>query len=172
VLCDTKMPDKSSFLNASVSILEENPDYSWLRRVSPESVKSLHKLCDEVHQSLLGGPLFEFQKSDWKRAIEIEEIDQIYLQYAERSERVGMLTVLTSEGILRHCEVLLGLVHATVHNREKRSFLTRLFNTSGELEKSSRRVGFAFLELVDTRFRNSQSLPWDPDFPLEILNGL
>lgn len=166
------MTDKPSFLNASVNILEENADYSWLRRVSPESVKSLHNLCGEVHQSLLGGPLFEFKKSDWKRAIEIEGIDQIYIQYAERSERAGMLTVLTSEGILRHCEVLLGLAYATVHNREKGSFLTRLFNTSAEVEKNCRRVGFAFLELVDARFRNSQSLPWDPDFPLEILKAL
>jgi len=166
------MTEKASFLNASVSILERNADYSWLRRVSPDSVKSLHNLCDEVHQSLLGGPLFETAKSDWKRAIEIEGINRIYVEYAERSERAGMLTVLTSEGILRHCEVLLGLVYATVHNRDKGSFLTRLFNTSAELGKSSRRVGFAFLEIVDTRFRNSQCLPWDPDFPLEILKAL
>jgi hypothetical protein len=155
-----------------VSILEENPDYSSLRRVSPKSIKSLHDLCDETHQSLLGGPLFEFQKSDWKRAMEIEGINQIYLRYAERSERAGMLTVLTSEGILRHCEVLLALVYSTLHNRDKGSFLTRLFNPSAEFEKSSRRVGFAFLKLIDMRFTNSQSLPWDPDFPLEILKKL
>jgi hypothetical protein len=166
------MPANTSFLNASVSILEENPDYSSLRRASPKSIKSLHELCDETHQSLLGGPLFEFQKSDWKRAMEIEGIDPIYLQYAERSERAGMLTVLTSEGIHRHCDVLLRLVYATLHNREQGSFLTRLLNASAQLEKSARRVGFAFLELVDTRFRNSQSLPWDRDFPLEILKKL
>jgi hypothetical protein len=115
------MPDNASFLNASVRVPEENPDYSSLRRVSPKSIKSLPDLCDETHQSLLGGPLFEFRKSDWKRAMEIVGIDQIYLQYAERSERAGMLTVLTSEGILRHCEVLLALVCATLRNTEKGS---------------------------------------------------
>lgn len=104
--------------------------------------------------------------------MEIDEIDEIYLRYAERSERAGMLTVLTSEGILRHCEVLLALVHATLHNREKGFFLTRVLNPSAEFEKSSRRVGFAFLNLIDTRFRNSESLPWDPDFPVEILKKL
>jgi hypothetical protein len=39
-------------------------------------------------------------------------------------------------------------------------------------KKRTTKDGFAFLQLIDERFRNSQSLPWDPDFPLEILKKL
>lgn len=171
-LIKTDMSGKVSFLRASVSILARNTDYAWLSRVSPASVESLHQLCDEVHRSLLGGPLFGYRKSDWSRAIENEGIDPKYVEYANRSERAGMLTVLTADGTLRHCDVLLGVAHSAVHNRAKGSFVARVFHPSAGLDENCKRVGFAFLELVDARSQSSQSLPWDPNFPLGILKEL
>ncbi len=167
------MQDRVSFLRDSVSVLAENSDYSWLSSVSPECVEILHKLCDEVHQSVLGGPQFSYRKSDWERAIESFGIDETHNPYAERSRRAGMLTILTSEGVHRHCEVLLGLTHAVVHNGDKGSFLAKIFfDPSDGIEENCKRVVSAFLELIDTRYRDSQSLPWDPGFPLEILKTL
>ena len=167
------MPDKAPLLRDSVSLLAENSDYAWLSSVSPECVESLHQFCDEVHQSVLGGPNFSYQKSDLERAIESFGIDAMHNPYAERSRRAGMLTVLTSEGVHRHCEVLLGLTYAVVHNRDKGSFLGKMFfDPSDGLEENCHRVSGAFLELVDRRYRDSQSLPWDPSFPLEILKTL
>jgi len=168
------MQNRPSFLDKGVRtfILSENADYSWLRSASPKSVESLHQLCDDVYRSLWGGPLFDYAKDDWDRAIEIEGFNQIYVQYAKRSERAGMLTVFTNEGFRRHCDVLLGLAHAVLHNRQKDSLVSRIFNSSAGMEKNCTRVGFAFLRLVDTRMQNSQSLPWDPNFPLETLKTL
>ncbi len=151
------MPDKASFLGHSASVLAENSDYSWLSSVSPESVEGLHKLCDEVYQSLLCGPQSAYQN----------------VQYAERSKRAGMLTVLTSVGVQRHCDVLLGLIHAVVHHRDQGSLVSRMFfDASDGIEGNCERVSLAFLELVDTRYRESQSLPWDPSFPIEVLKTL
>lgn len=167
------MQDNASFLKNSADVLAENSDYSWLSSISPECIENLHKLCDEVHQSLLGGPLFSYEKSDWERAIERFGIDRMHIRYAQRSELAGMLTVQTAEGVHRHCEVLLGLTHAVVHNSDKGSFLTKMFyDPSDGIEENCKRVRLAFLELVDTRYRNSHPLPWDRNFPLAILNAI
>ncbi len=167
-----QLPSRAFFLDKIVSILTRDKTYAWLNGVDHGCVEALHELCDDVHRSLLGGPLFDYAKEDWDRAIERFGFDQKYVHYAARSKRVGMLTAFTAEGALRHGEVILGLAHAVVHNREKGSLATKISHPSSGIKESFQRVGIAFLELIDSRFDNSQPLPWDRTFPLESLRTL
>lgn len=153
-------------------VLVDMDEYAFLRKHARSAVESLHDLVDELHQTLSGGPLMMYRPEDWDLAIKHDNIDPRHRRMGQRARNNGMLSVTTDKGMQRHYDIVRGLVYATVHNRVLPSAFVRFLSRASGIKENSVRVGFDFLESTNERLEKVLPLPWDPDYPLEIIRSL